>query len=255
MNNYCVYMHVSPNGKKYIGITRQKPIRRWRKKGQGYKGNLYFTSAIKKYGWDNFEHKILFYELTQKEAEQKEIELIAKYKSSNYKYGYNLDNGGRTVGTLREQTKEKIRKINLGKKASEVARQNMSIAQKERRKHETKKYIKREGLKGEKNPFYGKHHTEETIKKIREKNSGRNSAWWGKKHTKEELQKISNAHKKEVEQIDNNNIVINVYASVLDASEIINCNASGIYKAIKRKSKSHNYYWRYKEDKVKCLEQ
>ena len=29
MNNYIVYMHVSPSGKRYIGITCTKTNRRW----------------------------------------------------------------------------------------------------------------------------------------------------------------------------------------------------------------------------------
>lgn len=36
MNNYCVYKHTSPSGKVYIGITNQKPTRRWRE-GEGYR--------------------------------------------------------------------------------------------------------------------------------------------------------------------------------------------------------------------------
>lgn len=251
MNNYYVYVHISPNNKKYVGITKQKPERRWRKQGQGYKENRYLTKAIQKYGWDNFKHEILFYGLSQKEAEEKEIELIAKYKSSNYKYGYNLDNGGRTVGTLREETKEKLRQVNLGKHATNEAKKNMSIAQQKVRKYEKEHGIIRECTKkmmGKNNPFYGKHHTEKTKQKIRERNSGINSAWWGKKHTKEEIKKIANAHKKQVEQVDDNNTIVNIYPSVLDASKILNCKPNGIYIAIYRKTKSHNYYWRYRRE-------
>lgn len=252
MNNYYVYMHISPNDKKYIGITKQIPQRRWRKNGQGYKGNTYFSKAIKKYGWDNFKHEILYYGLTQKEAEQKEMELIAKYKTSNCKYGYNLDNGGRTVGTLTQETREKLRQANLGKPCTEEARRNMSIAQKKIRKYEKENGITRQrcpiGMRGYKNPFYGKHNTEETIKIIKEKNSGENSFWWGRKHTQEEIEKISNSHKKAIEQVNDKGNVINIYMSVLDASKGLNCKPDGIYKAIQRKTKSHNYYWKYKEE-------
>ena len=39
---------------------------------------------------------------------KREIELIAKYKTTDNQYGYNIANGGNTVGTLSEETKRKI---------------------------------------------------------------------------------------------------------------------------------------------------
>ena len=33
---FCVYKHVLPNNKIYIGITKQNPLLRW-KNGHGYK--------------------------------------------------------------------------------------------------------------------------------------------------------------------------------------------------------------------------
>ena len=64
---YIVYMHIAPNNKKYIGITKEKnPKERWRK-GKGYWTNEHFTSAINKYGWDNIQHIILYKELTKEQ--------------------------------------------------------------------------------------------------------------------------------------------------------------------------------------------
>lgn len=109
MNNkkYYVYIHEFPNSKTYIGITSyDNPSGRWRN-GKGYESQ-YVYRAIKKYGWENINHKILYSNLTKEEAEQKEIELIAKYKSNNRKYGYNIANGGH-VHCVSETTKEKLR--------------------------------------------------------------------------------------------------------------------------------------------------
>lgn len=81
MKVFTVYCHtLTIDNRKYIGITSIKPILRWRKNGQGYKDNDYFYRAILKYGWNKFEHEILYEGLTEKEAKQKEIELIKMYK-------------------------------------------------------------------------------------------------------------------------------------------------------------------------------
>lgn len=101
---YVIYMHTTPNGKKYIGITSETaPEKRWGKDGCKYRGR--FALAIKKYGWENIKHEILFTGLTAKEAAQKEIELIALYKTDNRKYGYNVSPGGNYAA---DETKEKM---------------------------------------------------------------------------------------------------------------------------------------------------
>ena len=126
-NNYIVYMHKNKiNGKIYIGITKQLFKKRCGNNGEQYKKQSFYKAIIK-YGWDNFEHIILYEKLTQKEAEQKEIELINYYKSNNKKYGYNIDKGGikkkKTEGNvtinviipieLKQKIKEKSNKIGL----------------------------------------------------------------------------------------------------------------------------------------------
>lgn len=115
MNNiYKVYKHTTPNNKVYIGITSCDVERRWQG-GRNYKNNKYFTNAIKKYGWSNIKHEILFDGLPKEEAEKKEIELITFYKSNNSNYGYNIENGGNCSGKLSEETKNKISLANKGK--------------------------------------------------------------------------------------------------------------------------------------------
>jgi len=107
---YYVYCHINKyNDKKYIGITCQKPEHRWGKNGNGYKGQSYFWNAIQKYGWDNFEHEIIFKNLTKNNACNKEIELISKYNTANRNFGYNRSSGGEsgTAGIL-NNNKSKI---------------------------------------------------------------------------------------------------------------------------------------------------
>lgn len=98
---WCVYCHTNKiNGKKYIGITKNKPEYRWGKNGNSYiRRNQYFGNAIKKYGWNKFEHKIIKENISEKQAKQMEIELISKYNTKDKQFGYNLTIGGEgTIG-------------------------------------------------------------------------------------------------------------------------------------------------------------
>ena len=52
-----VYIHKFPNGKKYVGVC-QCCQDRWNN-GNGYANNKKMYEDIKKYGWENIEHKIL----------------------------------------------------------------------------------------------------------------------------------------------------------------------------------------------------
>lgn len=118
VNSYIVYKHTCPNGKVYIGITNQTPSKRWRN-GKGYHHNAHFTSAIKKYGWQNIKHEILFDSLTEAQACEKEIALIAEYKSNQREYGYNQSCGGEEHKGCKcsEQTKQAISAANKGRVA------------------------------------------------------------------------------------------------------------------------------------------
>lgn len=113
---YCVYMHTCPNGKVYIGITKQNPVKRW-KGGSGYKDNKHFYAAILLYGWNNIKHEILYDNLKQQDACNMEIELISKYKSNEREFGYNKSTGGERNFTYTHSNgaKKKMSKAKRGK--------------------------------------------------------------------------------------------------------------------------------------------
>lgn len=125
---YIVYMHKNKiNDKVYIGITCQKTNYRWGA-GSGYRQQAKFYNAICKYGWENFEHIILFENLNFEEAKQKEIELIKKYNSSSKNNGYNVTKGGDGSNGVpcSKEKKIKISKANKGHKFSEETKELMS---------------------------------------------------------------------------------------------------------------------------------
>ena len=90
---YCIYRHIAPNNKSYIGMTKQEPERRWQN-GEGYNTQRLFYNAIEKYGWENFSHEILEENLTHDEACDRERYYISYFKSNIRKYGYNITSGG-----------------------------------------------------------------------------------------------------------------------------------------------------------------
>ena len=130
---YAVYCHTCPDGKRYIGFTGS-PIKERFGNGSGYKENTRFGKAIQCFGWENIKHEVLFVGLTLKEAEQKEKELIKKYKTTNELYGYNMSDGGRG-GAYRgqifsQERKERISQALTGRKISEEERRKLSEAHK-----------------------------------------------------------------------------------------------------------------------------
>ncbi len=256
-NSYFVYKHTSPSGKVYIGITRQEPEKRW-KRGKGYREshNLYFYNAIVKYGWDAFQHEILYHGLTKDEACALEIALIEQYKSTNHAFGYNLSPGGdapcpteRTREKISDALKEKwsdeaykktISASMRGKTRSEQARENISRAQKARFSNPQERIRISERQ-------YGKQRTEEAKKKT----SQSLLAYYSDPDNLAKLRAIRAAS----DGKGHNHPVICVdtgirYKSLKDAAAATNGNRQNIAKCCQGERKTAGgYHWRYiKED-------
>lgn len=275
---YKVYAHINKvNGKIYIGMTHQEPKRRFRS-GFGYRHNKEFYSDIVKYGWDNFEHKIFYDNLTEEEALKKEADIINKYNSTNKEKGYNKSIGwiGFQGWKPSEEQKEKMYKIQAirykgegnpfyGKHHDEEMRKKLSEIAKERFKNgypEEMREKMRIANKGENNPFYGKHHSKETIEKLR----ARPKYMLGKNHT-EETKKIMSDNAKG----ENNSQATAVIQYSLDYnfirewncmsdienelkikhSSVSNCcylNYKNKLKNSPKKSYAKGFIWEYKQD-------
>lgn len=219
---YTVYMHICPNNKKYIGITSLKLKERW-KNGKSYKNCILFDRAIKKYGWDNIKHKILYTNLTKEEAEQKEIELIKQYQSNNSKYGYNIENGGH-INCVSEETKKKISiKTREAMKRPEV-KKRMSIAQ----------HNRISSLKGRKL-------SDEHKEKLKVSHIGKGT---GKRteQQKENMRK-NNKRKKKVLCIETNII----YESINEAGRKTNIDYRNIHRSCNNNKIAGSYHWKYYE--------
>lgn len=164
-NKYVVYMHVMPNGKKYIGITCQRLSQRWAN-GKGYAKNLVFNRAIEKYGWRNIQHIIIAENLSKVEACKLEIQLISEHHTTDPEFGYNISSGGES-GT---------KGIKYGPEFGEKVRQRML---------------------GPKNMNYGKKFSKETLQKLSKARKGK----WSEKQ-KIALTKVHDSMKKQVVCLD-----------------------------------------------------
>lgn len=180
---YCVYKHTCViNGKVYVGITKRHPQTRWAG-GSGYRNNEHFYSAIKKYGWQNFEHEVLRVGLSKEEAQRMEIDLIAKYRSNDRNFGYNKSCGGDPGKGVpcTEHRKAGIRAGRLGYKCSEETKRKISEANKRRSPETIAKIAQARrgkhpwnyGLKGVDNPCYGQKRSPETREKISKATRGK----------------------------------------------------------------------------------
>lgn len=203
--------------------------------GRYYYKNKYFTNAIQKYGWENIQHIILFTNLTKCEAENKEIDLIKYYKSNNKKYGYNIQNGGNTIGTHSKETKLKISKANKGK-----------------RRNQEFKIKNSKNKKGNKN-LLGYHHTEESKRKIAESQKG-NKNCNGRKLSEETKKKISISHLNSAKKDKYKKAVVCIdtgikYNSIKEAGRTININSRSIQKVCKgERITAGKLHWKFAKE-------
>lgn len=148
---YCVYRHVFPNGKVYIGQTHLKPEKRWGNNGSGYllvkKNGEYhqplIAHAIQKYGWKNVQHEILFNNLNKLDALRIEQICICLFRSNDNRFGYNITSGGEF---LKHSVESK-------KKMSQSAKKRLSNP--------------------ENHPFFGKKHTKDSKEKVSASRTGK----------------------------------------------------------------------------------
>lgn len=112
-----IYAHINKqNNKAYVGQTIRELNIRFGNNGNNYKNNrnTLFYDAIQKYGWNNFQHKIIYtIECESKDdlllaLNNLEEQVILKYNSYNSEYGYNIECGGKNA-IKSDVTKQKIK--------------------------------------------------------------------------------------------------------------------------------------------------
>jgi group I intron endonuclease len=121
-NEKCgLYCLIFPNGKRYIGYTFKGGFEtrfhdHFKDAYTRQKTKNYLKSkAIRKYGWDNIEKKILLISDNLEYCKKMEMDLIKAWKTNDIKFGYNSTSGGDGCNCLKhsEETRVKMRDAKL----------------------------------------------------------------------------------------------------------------------------------------------
>ena len=191
---YTVYAHRNlKNGKSYVGMTSREPKERWRS-GWGYKNNLRMWKDIKESDWNkDWKHNIIGKFEDKQEALNVEEMFIQLFNSTNE--GYNISTYDR----------------NSYKRTDETRRKSS------------------ESMTGKKNPMYGKHHSEDTKRKMSEAH-------------KEKIY----ANIKPILQFSKDGEFIAEYYSLKEASRQTGCNKGHICSCCRGERKScGGFIWKY----------
>jgi len=163
MDKYFNYVYITTNlidGKQYIGEHSTSNL------NDDYIGSGYnLFKAVKKYGKENFNKKIIEYHKTKKDAFDAQRKYIIQYNTLSPN-GYNISPaGGHNVkNCFSDESKQKISKANKGKQ-----------------------------------PWLGKHHTQKSKEKISKNGKGRIAWNKGKVGISEETRKkASDSHKNQI---------------------------------------------------------
>jgi group I intron endonuclease len=178
---YDVYLITnSVNGKKYVGVTSRGYLFRFNEHIKASRNcpKTMLHHAIRKHGEKNFTIKLLesnVSDLCVWDREQYYIKFYNTFFKNRRGYNMTLGGGGALGYHHTDEAKEKIKKSSTGRKYSEERNNKIRIAMRGRyykpewrialSKSRIGKYTK------DKNPFYGKHHTDTTKQVIGSKNS------------------------------------------------------------------------------------
>ena len=209
MDNYSVYKLTSPENKVYIGMTRQKPQKRW---GNGYKHNPYKSAMIAEYGWSNIHKEVIASGLSKEAAENLEARLVNEFRSTDRACGYNINRGGSGPGIVSEETRLLMARNMYGDL------------------NPTRRFG---------HPMKGKRHSEESKKKM----SASASARTGRVVTAETKNKLRQVQKKTPVRCVDTGVV---YEGIHIAAEAAKCSATHLCAACRgRKKTAGGLRWEY----------
>lgn len=232
----------------YIGLTtKEKAIQRmyqhrYLARNLSPNDNSYLHKAMNAHGVENFSFEVIE-EVENNKLPEREQYWIAYYNSIAPN-GYNLTAGGEgTVGFARPQSEEE--RVRKGQSVKDYyqkhpeAREKASITHKEyladhpEKIEDFKNRMAQYRLEhpdyncGENNPFYGKHHTQETLAKIKES-------------SKHRYKPIARLDKDSYE-------ILETYDGIKEAEAALNVSHGWLSKAARQNKIAYEYRWKFLE--------
>ena len=198
----------------------------------------YLHRAMSKYGVDNFSFEVI--EEVENSLLNEREQYWIKEKNSLTPNGYNMTKGGEgAIGFSRTQTAEEREKRSISAKKfyennpeaiEKIRERTLQLWQDEdyrKRVTESNKKFYAEHpdmFKGENNPMYGKHHSEEALEKIRSHAATR---------------------KNQIAQLDKDTLeIIKIYDGVKDAEKALGVSHGWISKAARQNKVAYGYRWK-----------
>lgn len=231
---YYIYMTTNKiNNHKYIG--KHYGLLRDDYLGSG----VAITNAINKYGKENFEKEILYISQDEQENALKEREFIAAYNAVERDDFYNIAPGGEGF-SVRDMSPEKYEEWK--RKTTKAARERDTSYMK------TPEYREKmaQAVSGEKNGMYGKHHTEESKRKMSESSKGKNL---GEKNGMYGKSKDNAINGKKINMYDKEHNLIRTFNAKTAVLAYLGISGhTALDRAIKNHTLYKDCYWELKQD-------
>lgn len=104
---YSIYVHTTPDGRKYVGSTSQEPNKRFQG-GSNYKTCTRFNDAINFFGWNNIKHEILETVEDKETALKREEYYTLLWRTNEPEFGYNIYVGNIPIEYTKNKRYEKM---------------------------------------------------------------------------------------------------------------------------------------------------
>lgn len=233
-NNFYGFIYITTNlinGKKYIG----------QKKGysESYLGSgKILKSAIKKYGRENFKRQIIDYASTKEELNFKEDYYIHKYNAHRSNNFYNISSSY-TPNVWEDKTEEEKQALIETIRIAHLTGVYQSKEFREKISQVTS---------GDKNGMFGRHHSNESKKKMSENSKGMTSGDKNGMFGKTGANAINGVHVFMYKDENKKNL-IKEFVSVREFQKEFNIKGhTGLDSAVKNNKRYKGYYW----DKKRC---